>query len=223
MRTNFKSLYDRLIPAKTIFEPVSDESNDKSDGDLAGELKSDKEDIDYDIMSNFLDYTGQLPSIFQDQINSFSDLDAYLFGKSYSKGNIPINYSTPSLLENQIKIENRNMKVTKDQLLSIADLLNKKGINVKITSLDRPGSTTKSGKKSWHASGQAMDIVPESGDFTQLLEALHSDQEVRQLMAQLGVGFLDETTEEMMKRTGATGKHIHIGPDKIAILQFNGI
>lgn len=36
-------------------------------------------------------------------------------------------------------------------------------------------------------------------------------------------GILDETTPEMLKRTGGTGVHYHIGPDQIARTGMNNL
>ena len=35
-----------------------------------------------------------------------------------------------------------------------------------------------------------------------------------------GLGILDERSKEMLAQTGGTGAHIHIGPDKAAIANF---
>lgn len=87
-----------------------------------------------------------------------------------------------------------------------------------ITSGYRPGSRTKSGNVSWHASGNALDIIPTKGyTFDQLRQALIQYPDVVQYMQSKGIGILDETSPEMMIKTGATGKHFHIGKDKSAI------
>ena len=35
-------------------------------------------------------------------------------------------------------------------------------------------------------------------------------------MKSKGLGVIEETSKEMQQKTGATGAHFHIGPDKIA-------
>lgn len=96
-------------------------------------------------------------------------------------------------------------------------------LNVKITSAYRPGSKTKQGNASYHSmqdengNSMAYDIVPLDGDFDRLRRQMISDPEIRELFASKGLGVIDETSDEMMKRTGATGRHFHIGPDKVAI------
>ena len=88
---------------------------------------------------------------------------------------------------------------------------------IQITSGFRRNSTTKQGRTSFHASGNAIDIVPKNGDFAQLERELVKYPDVIQYMQSKGIGILDETSAEMMNKTGATGKHFHIGKDKSAI------
>ena len=89
---------------------------------------------------------------------------------------------------------------------------------IQITSGYRPGSRTKSGNVSWHSSGNAIDIIPAKGyTFDQLQQALIRYPDIVQYMQSRGIGILDETSAEMVNKTGATGKHLHIGKDKSAI------
>lgn len=94
--------------------------------------------------------------------------------------------------------------------------LQKKGYKYRVTSGWRPGSKTSSGKPSYHAiKGGAKDIVVD--DFEGFLQSVYSDPELVNLMRQYGIGILEETTPDVMKRTRATGKHLHIGPDTWAV------
>lgn len=111
--------------------------------------------------------------------------------------------------------------LNENSLKEFATYLSTKGVPVKITSLRREGAKTSNGAISRHAVGKAMDIVPESGDFSALINLLTTDKEVRNKMVELGVGFIDETTSEMLAKTGGTGPHIHIGDDRYAINYFN--
>ena len=88
---------------------------------------------------------------------------------------------------------------------------------VRITSLERPGARTSNGAMSNHALGEAMDVVPINGDFSALRRLMLTDSEVINAMNSLGIGYLDETTEEMLKKTGGTGPHFHYGDDRSAI------
>ena len=112
-------------------------------------------------------------------------------------------------------------EVNEESLKGLAALFEAKGVPVQITSLRREGATTSNGSRSYHADGKAMDIVPKSGDFGPLLQLLRNDEEVRSAMSQIGIGYINETTKEMLARTGGTGAHIHFGEDKLAIKHFN--
>lgn len=89
----------------------------------------------------------------------------------------------------------------------------------RITSLYRAGATTKQGKPSYHGSGKAVDIVPVAGSsFDELERSIMANRELVQYMLQTGLGILDEyTSNGYQSRTGATGNHMHIGPDRLAI------
>ena len=52
--------------------------------------------------------------------------------------------------------------------------------------------------------------------FANLKQILSSNQNVRNWFKVRNWGILDETTPQMMSKTGATGKHFHIGPDSTA-------
>lgn len=63
---------------------------------------------------------------------------------------------------------------------------------------------------SHHNTGNAVDISAEHKD---VFEWLNNDPEGLTLLTKYGLGIIDETDPEMMKKTGATGKHYHIGKD----------
>ena len=56
--------------------------------------------------------------------------------------------------------------------------------------------------------------------FTNLRNILANNYNVREWFKIRNWGILDETTPQMMAKTGATGKHFHIGPDRAAV-RFN--
>ena len=91
------------------------------------------------------------------------------------------------------------------------------GISFKVTSGKRPGAKTKSGNVSHHENGNAADIVPIDGDYSSLFNKIKNSPKTIKYMQDNGFGILDESTREMQMITGATGPHVHIGKDKIAI------
>ena len=107
----------------------------------------------------------------------------------------------------------------KQQLGIIDSILTKHGVNYTKTSCYR-GPNSKIGKlgsKSAHArtlsdgSSAAIDIVPGPGSSWDKLYAQMSSPEVRADLAKYGLDILDETSAATMKKTGATGKHFHVG------------
>lgn len=104
---------------------------------------------------------------------------------------------------------------------NLAELLTKfedAGMSVRVTSGKRPGARTSNGSISHHATGDAIDITPGEGETWDSLKAkLRNNPDLANYMRSNGWGILDETREEMLKRTGGTGAHWHIGKDKIAI------
>ena len=93
--------------------------------------------------------------------------------------------------------------------------------NIKVTSTYRPGAVTTNGSPSWHSKGLAVDIVPINGDFIEMEKALMSNPKIVKYLSDNNLGILDEYSEEGVKRnTGSTGKHFHIGRDKLAIQDF---
>lgn len=132
-----------------------------------------------------------------------------------------VNPDVTPFLNMTLQMGNGETKSLEVDLRKLADTFASKGVPVKITSLRREGATTSNGSRSHHADGNAMDVVPLSGDFTQLLELLRNDEEIRNQMSKLGVGYINETTKEMLAQTGGTGAHIHIGKDRLALKQFN--
>lgn len=89
----------------------------------------------------------------------------------------------------------------------------------RITSLYRAGATTKDGGYSYHGYGKAVDIVPTAGSsFSELERNIMINKPLVEYMLQAGLGILDEyTSNGYQDKTGATGNHMHIGPDKLAI------
>ena len=87
-----------------------------------------------------------------------------------------------------------------------------------VTSGTREGATTSNGSRSHHASGDAIDIVPTGGQtYDDWLRILRENPVLSRYLQSKNLGILQETTPDTLSRTGGTGPHWHIGPDRSAI------
>lgn len=124
-------------------------------------------------------------------------------------------------------IENQEFK---NDDISFAELVKQEKLPIYITSSYRKESKTKNGSVSNHSkldtkgNPLAYDIQPffngqidksENG-FNKLRDAMYSNPRVMNWLKQHGFGILEEITPDIMRRTGATGKHFHVGVDAIA-------
>lgn len=112
--------------------------------------------------------------------------------------------------KNIAKVGNNNMH---EDLVSFREELAQKFPGLRYTSGFRPGAQTKSGNPSRHGKGEAWDVE----DNPEVFEYLNNTKEGLGLLTRYGLGILDETSPEVMKRTGATGKHFHIGKDSTLV------
>lgn len=120
--------------------------------------------------------------------------------------------------------------------MSFEDLIKTYNLPIQISSGYRGkngfrGGKTKSGKQSnhnkldEHGHPMAYDIQPlvngkvdkSDSAFANLRNILANNQDVKEWFSMRNWGILDETTPQMMAKTGATGKHFHIGPDRAAV------
>lgn len=120
--------------------------------------------------------------------------------------------------------------------MSFEDLIKTYNLPIQISSGYRGkngfrGGKTKSGKQSnhnkldEHGHPMAYDIQPlvngkvdkSDSAFSNLRNILANNQDVKEWFRMRDWGILDETTPQMMAKTGATGKHFHIGPDRAAV------
>lgn len=102
-------------------------------------------------------------------------------------------------------------------LVDLQNLFTKYNLPITITSGYREGATTSNGSRSFHATGEAMDIVPTEGhSFQEISDMIRNTPEIANFMRSHQLGVLDETSKEMLARTGGTGAHYHVGRDKIA-------
>ena len=84
---------------------------------------------------------------------------------------------------------------------------------VKVTSAKRYGNNVgNSGNKSRHNKGQALDLGFDK-DIQKFLYTAKGDA----LLRKYNLGFLDESLEHNLKKTGGTGAHFHIGKDSTLV------
>lgn len=115
--------------------------------------------------------------------------------------------------------DNIDPKIT--GLLKIMDNDPKLRGKFRVSSIYRQGAVTAQGRPSWHGKGLAADIVATSGNFEELEKLMMENAQLVSYCQKHGLGILDEYTKEGQKRpTGSTGPHMHIGPDKLAKVDF---
>ena len=153
-----------------------------------------------------------------------------------------IDYSTifsakgaPSYVSKGIASESSSTtsEVSDEDYIDFIQLCQEEGIPIKVTSGYRAGAVTKNGSKSYHSekddhgNSRAYDIQPyfngkvdkSDAAFTKLRNALYSNKRIVNWLKTRGMGILEETDSTTMSKTGATGKHFHIGPDQSALAQ----
>ena len=87
--------------------------------------------------------------------------------------------------------------------------LKQKFPQLRVTSGFRKKAFTKQGNVSQHAKGGALDL----GYDKEIVDYLANTYEGVGLLNKYGLGVLDESTKEVMDKTGATGAHLHVGMD----------
>lgn len=132
------------------------------------------------------------------------------FGPTYKPEILDWKPSEYEPLQNQVNNYNNNE--------SLPELLKNEGFSFRITSGYRQNSKTKSGHISNHSKGTqenpgAYDIVPTDDNFNKFKSELYSNPNVVKWLQAHNWGILEEDTADVMKKTGATGKHFHFGPD----------
>lgn len=100
----------------------------------------------------------------------------------------------------------------------LASELLRLGVRARVTSKGRSAKQQAKfntpANRSWHVKNKAIDVVP-----TTNWDDLKADllkPEVRALFNSAGIGVLDERPASVQRKTGATGAHFHIGPDRSA-------
>jgi len=146
------------------------------------------------------------------------------YSKVY-KTNIISEQSEPTVTRGKTIFKSDDINV--GNMKEFLDKLEENGISVKVTSGVRKNNKSKSGDKSYHIYGNAIDITPIDGStkehFTKLLEQIKSKPKLVEWMRENGYGIIDETDPLIKARTGATGNHWHVsrGGERLALFGFN--
>ena len=100
-----------------------------------------------------------------------------------------------------------------EKLNTLADLLEEKGYDFKVTSGLRKDAKTAQGRKSRHSVGEAIDVVfPKLG--TSAYKELLADPDVARFLYDNGLTIVDEYDKGTLNKTKGSGSHLHIGFDK---------
>ena len=185
-------------------------------------------------INDFVTYEATTPSKVELTLPLEKDpIDISDWSVGISPSGIPIVKNTLPTAFRSTPLDNSTTETSEDlSSLSFEDLVKQENLPIKITSGfrgkgDFRGGKTLQGKRSNHnrldSQGKPMayDIVPINGNFEELLNLMYSNPRIVSWFKQRGYGILEETTPSVMKRTGATGKHLHIGPDTSARKMFN--
>ena len=187
-------------------------------------------------INDFVTYEATTPSKVELTLPLEKDpIDISDWSVGISPSGIPIVKNTLPTAFRSTPLDNSTIETSSTEdlsSLSFEDLVKQENLPIKITSGfrgkgDFRGGKTLQGKRSNHnrldSQGKPMayDIVPINGNFEELLNLMYSNPRIVSWFKQRGYGILEETTPSVMKRTGATGKHLHIGPDTSARKMFN--
>lgn len=97
---------------------------------------------------------------------------------------------------------------------AVTDLFDKHGIQYRISSGVRNHRVGTSGGRSWHLAGRGLDIAaPEGMSNDDFIRQFVGNKALLDEMKALNYGIINEYIAANRKKTGATGPHLHIGPD----------
>ena len=225
--TNIKQLFkDRTNVHKTDIFPGVIDTNSKLDN-MKNNYKTNKKKkyIKKKQDGGIIEASEYEPIYISQQQFNYPDINK----QDYGQFNFTNQLYIPSIINTRVqKKSNTNPKI---ENISLEQLLKEEGIQAKISSGYRSNSKTKQGKNSNHSkldeNGQAgaYDIVPLDGDFETLRQKIYGNQRIVNWLKSKRWGILEETTSNIMRKTGASGKHWHFGPDSAAIKmsEQNGI
>ena len=126
----------------------------------------------------------------------------------------------PEIKKGTVTYKSENINVGNMQ--DVIDKLTDAGISIRITSgLRDIGEVGNAGNRSHHPKGDAIDITPGEGEtWESMIDKIKNNTDLKDWFRNRGVGILEETSPDIMRQTGATGAHWHIGPDAKAKENF---
>lgn len=184
--------------------------------------------LDYDPITFDINPLSFLDSVYEDlnHLNKNSELESEnITDPSYLNGKTPIEiipYQPAKIIPYQpLQINPVSFNPQYGLMQQFVNIANEEDIPLRITSGYRPGAITSNGSPSWHSKGLALDITPKHGtSWNELKQAFRNSSRTLQWLKDNDFGILDETTPEMLAKTGGTGAHWHIGRDKAANRNF---
>lgn len=188
--------------------------------------------------NEFLDYTNvETPEVLLSELAfDTSDFNPYSYiSTGPSKDETPNKISEDTSKLEQVKpVAKKEKSVVRTNITSFdfdpklglmgefVKIAAEEGIPFRVTSGYRPGALTSNGSPSWHSKGLALDIVPKHGvSWEAFQNHFKNSPKTLKWIRDNKFGILDETTPEMLAKTGGTGAHWHIGKDKIAVDSFS--
>lgn len=179
-------------------------------------------------------------SIDQDQNNNFLIENPFTNFKSYedmyeeiTTPEYKIIHKTPYMTSLDLpttSVEYQHNTSSNKENISLEELIKEENLPIKITSGFRGSNSFRGGRTAKgtrsnhnrvdeHGHSMAYDIVPINRDFNDLKKIIYNNKRLLKWLDDRGYGILDESNPETMKKTGATGKHFHIGPDSSALAE----
>ena len=137
-------------------------------------------------------------------------------------GNTSIAQASSSTTPSSATITQQPDYTSKD----LQTMLQEQGLDkyIKITSgyrdhnIGKAGSKSNHRKKNQHGLSMAYDIIPMQGEtFDSIFQKIKENSAMQQWLSQNGFNINDETDAATLRRTGGTGVHFHIGPDKFNV------
>ena len=121
-----------------------------------------------------------------------------------------------------VKVDTSNFDPTYGLMKGFIDTATEENLPFRVTSGYRPNAVTSNGSASWHSKGLALDITPAKGvSWKEFRDRLSKSPKTLRWLKENNMGIIDETSKEMLAKTGGTGAHFHIGRDKLAVETFN--